>query len=370
MPISGHATAQGTARYAARIGDAAAGHFRTVDGMTWSSIGIGTYLGNLDEATDELVASAIVGCLGGGVNVVDSAANYRRERGERSAGAALARAIGEGVVSRDEVVVCTKGGFLPHGAAWFNDTFVADTDSPVGAADLAGNSHCMHPDYLTHQLEQSRRNLGLETIDVYYIHNPESQLGAVDRETFDQRLGAAFRMLEGAVADGRIRAYGLATWNGLRVPPDEKGHLSLARARDLAIAAAREVKGGDHDHFRYVQLPLNLSMPEAVRRRVQIIEKDTQTPLRAARTLGLWPVASGAIGQGRITKLDDKLAAYLGPPGGTIAQAALQFTRSAPDLAAALVGMKEANHVEENLALVKIPVVDEAGFRALLKPKA
>ena len=36
--------------------------------------------------------------------------------------------------------------------------------------------HCMSPAYLENQIERSRRNLGMETIDLFYVHNPESQL--------------------------------------------------------------------------------------------------------------------------------------------------------------------------------------------------
>ena len=47
------ATADGTARYIDRFaGRAANGHFREAQGLILSSIGIGTYLGNADEATD------------------------------------------------------------------------------------------------------------------------------------------------------------------------------------------------------------------------------------------------------------------------------------------------------------------------------
>ena len=34
----------------------------------------------------------------------------------------------------------------------------------------------MTPAYLQSQLDQSLRNMKLECVDVYYIHNPESQL--------------------------------------------------------------------------------------------------------------------------------------------------------------------------------------------------
>jgi aryl-alcohol dehydrogenase-like predicted oxidoreductase len=75
----------------------------------------------------------------------------------------------------------------------------------------------MSPRYLAHQLDQSLRNLKLQTIDVYYIHNPESQFAGVGREDFAARLRAAFQFLESAVDAGKIARYGVATWNGFRV---------------------------------------------------------------------------------------------------------------------------------------------------------
>ncbi len=89
--IPGRATAQSTLRYAARFqGRAAAGHFRDVQGgLVLSSIGIGTYLGEPDRATDEAYTNAVVAAVRGGMNVVDSAINYRLQRSERSVGAAL-----------------------------------------------------------------------------------------------------------------------------------------------------------------------------------------------------------------------------------------------------------------------------------------
>ncbi|MDD9878346.1 MAG: aldo/keto reductase [Magnetovibrio sp.] len=201
MAAPGRATEEGTARYAARHAETAgAGHFRRAKRLSWSSIGIGTYLGAGDDATDADVTAAVEAVLAGGVNVIDTAANYRRERGEKSVGAALEKAFAAGTVARDEVIVCTKGGYLPHGAQWFSSEFVGQ--GAITADDLVGGSHCMHPDYLSQQLDRSLENLGLETIDVYYLHNPESQVGKVGPEIFEARLEAAFRMLEGAVAAG------------------------------------------------------------------------------------------------------------------------------------------------------------------------
>src|SRR5258706_16414449 len=106
------ATSDSTKKYAARFaGRAAAGHFREQQGLWLSSIGIGTYLGEADAKTDQAYTDSIVAAVESGANVIDSAINYRFQRSERSAGAALKELTGWGF-SREELVVCTKGGFL------------------------------------------------------------------------------------------------------------------------------------------------------------------------------------------------------------------------------------------------------------------
>ncbi|HXJ16900.1 MAG TPA: aldo/keto reductase, partial [Candidatus Polarisedimenticolia bacterium] len=109
----GRATPEGTLRYAARFqGRSAAGHFRELPGgLVFSSIGIGTYLGEPDEATDNGYASAVIAAVDGGINVVDSAINYRFQRSERSIAAALRELAAKGY-GREEVILCTKAGFL------------------------------------------------------------------------------------------------------------------------------------------------------------------------------------------------------------------------------------------------------------------
>src|ERR687885_441932 len=111
MPLENCATLEGTARYRERLkGHAAENHFRLEQNLWLSSIGIGTYLGEADEATDERYAEAIARAVELGVNVIDTAANYRFQRSERSVGEAIARLVERGF-AREEVVVCTKGGY-------------------------------------------------------------------------------------------------------------------------------------------------------------------------------------------------------------------------------------------------------------------
>jgi aryl-alcohol dehydrogenase-like predicted oxidoreductase len=363
MSIEGHATLEGTTRYRERLQreTIAANHFRLEQNLWLSSLGIGTYLGKPDAATDARYTETVARAVALGVNVVDTAANYRFQRSERSIGAALRTLIENeddaARIARDEIVICTKGGYIPF-----------DTDPPNGqegvrryieetfirpgiatGADIAAGSHCMTPKYLAHQIDQSLRNMNLAAIDVYYIHNPESQLGHVARAEFETRLRAAFEELERKVSDGKIKNYGVATWNGFRVAPNAQGFHSLERMLELA----REAGGAGH-HFRFIQLPFNLAMPEALTVSNQTFQGAEVSLLEAARALEVTVVASASILQGKVAR---DLSPDIREPLGSLASDALtaiQFTRSTPGITTALVGMSRLAHVEENLQLARL----------------
>jgi aryl-alcohol dehydrogenase-like predicted oxidoreductase len=358
MQIQGHATLGGTTRYRDRFKDhAAENHFRLEQDLWLSSIGIGTYLGNPDAATDSRYTDAIVRAVELGANVIDTAANYRFQRSERSIGDALRVLTNDRRFAREEIVVCTKGGYLPFDGAPPTDVrrYVEETFVRPGIAtfaDIAGGSHCMTPAYLQNQLDQSLRNLDLSCIDVYYIHNPESQLGSVSRDEFLVRLRAAFELLEANVAAGKIRMYGVATWNGFRVAPHARDYHSLAEMVQIARAL-----GGETHGFRFVQLPFNLVMPEAFALLNQTVDGAQMSFLEAAETLGITVAASASILQGRVAQgLPDAVREPLGSLA-TDAQTGLQFVRSTPGITTALIGMSRQEHVEENLQLARVPPV-------------
>jgi len=135
--MGGRATVEGTRRYTERFtGRLAAGHFRELEGGAWlSTLGLGTYLGPEDGVTDVLYQDAVLRSLELGVNVIDTAVNYRHQRSERAIRTALATAIARGVVGRDEVVVATKGGFISFDGAVPRDprAYFAATESREGA---------------------------------------------------------------------------------------------------------------------------------------------------------------------------------------------------------------------------------------------
>lgn len=360
----GFATLEGTRRYVARFADlSSAGHFRERQGLLVSSIGIGTYLGEADAATDRDYRDAVTAAVWGGINFIDTAINYRMQRSERSVGAALRNLFTAGF-ARDGIVVCTKAGFLtPDGEmpADPNEYFYREFISKgmFSADDIAAGCHCIAPRYIEDQIERSRRNLGLSCIDIVYLHNPETQLTEVSRETLNSRIAAAFEVLESAVKAEKIRAYGLATWNAFRDDPRAQGCLSL----ESVCGLARQV-GGSENHFRFVQLPFNIGMPEALIRPNQVVGGKTVSMIQAARELGITLVASASLLQ---THLVGKVSASIHSAIGlrNDLECALQFVRSAPGISTALVGMKRVDHVKANLKLAAIPPVSQEQFRRI-----
>jgi len=356
MPIDGCATPAGTARYRDRFNKAAANHFREAQNLFLSSIGIGTYLGNPTEETDRRYTGAVVRAVELGANVIDTAANYRFQRSELSIGVALSELASRGF-ARDELVICTKGGYLPFAGSPPRDVrqYVEETFIKTGIAnwgDIAGGAHCMAPGYLENQLEQSLRNMNLSCIDVYYVHNPESQLSAVSHDEFRKRLRAAFEFLEQSIANKKIKHYGVATWNGFRGEPDSNDYHSL----EAMVELARDLAGDGH-HFRFIQLPVNLAMPEALFFQNQKLGDEYVSVVEAAQSLGIAAIASGSLMQGQVARgLPESIRDSLGSLQ-TDAQTGIQFVRSAPGIATALVGMSHIGHVEENLQLVQVEPV-------------
>jgi aryl-alcohol dehydrogenase-like predicted oxidoreductase len=356
--IAGSATPSGTIRFRDRFASIFDADFYrdTLDGLAVSSIGIGTYLGECDDRDDALYRDSIAGAVRRGINVIDTAINYRCQRSELAVGQALQTLVRDAVIARDEVIICTKGGYIPldrtpPGSRAAYQQYVQREFHAAGvmtAEDVVAGGHCLTPGYLAHQLARSRSNLGTQCVDVYYLHNPEQQLDVIDRARFIDRMRDAFALLEERVAQGEIGRYGCATWNGFRVPPGHPGHLSLAEL----VGIATEVGGKDHS-FRVIQVPINLAMVEAVRQPTQRLRGDRLvTLLEAAREFDIAVVASASLLQ---SKLASGLPAQLRdifPALHTDAQRALMFTRTLPGVSTALIGMKSLAHLEENLEAV------------------
>ncbi|MFQ5788725.1 MAG: aldo/keto reductase, partial [Thermodesulfobacteriota bacterium] len=354
--MNNYATNEGTAHYRNRFKDALSqNYFNESQNLWFSSIGFGSYLGNHDDATDINYQKALKHAIGLGCNHIDTAINYRFQRSERAIGSALETLFKEGKYHRDELVIATKGGYIPFDGVpptdirkYFDENFLEPGITTLD--DIVSGMHCMTPKYIDNQLETSLKNLRLECIDIYYLHNPEEQLRELSREEFNNRVASVFELLEKKVSDGKIKLYGTATWNGFRQDPKTDGYLSLEEFFQIARTVA-----GEENRFKVIQVPFNLAMTEALTLKNQSLKGNISTLIEAATRLGIAVIASSSLLQSQLTRnLPGFIDKYLRDLN-TDAQQAIQFVRSVPGITTALVGMSKLEHVEENLATARIP---------------
>jgi len=361
--ISGFATMDGTKKFAQSLGVNQI-NFNEFQNLMLSNVGIGTYLGDADARTDQLVTNAVKQSILSGINVVDTAINYRAQKAERSVGKALLELIEEQKISRDHVFLSSKNGYVTNDADinlgfW---EYVKEEYSQKGVikeGDVTSGYHCMTPSYLSDQLDRSLKNLGIECLDLIYLHNAvEGQIKDVSKEQFLENLKSVFELYEQKRDEGKIKFYGMATWECFRVTKDNQQYLSL----EDTVNMARKI-GGENHGFRFIQLPYNMHYDQALLGKNQIINDKQVSILEAAVSLGIGVFTSVPFMQGRL------LAPGVMPEFNELKPSlrALQFIRSSPGVLAPLVGQKSLEHVSENLEIMKIPPMGEDEFLALMK---
>jgi aryl-alcohol dehydrogenase-like predicted oxidoreductase len=339
-------------------------YFRAFSGLAVSSIGAGTYLGEPTEAVDDGYRAALVEALESGINVLDTAINYRAQRSERVVG----EAVREADVDREAVLVATKGGFVPFDGSRPADPgqFVREeyVDPGIVDPDELVRGNCIAPDYLDDQLDRSLANLGLDAVDLYYVHNPETQLEERSREWVYDRLEDTFTRLEERAARGDLGHYGVASWECFRVAPDHGSYLSLPEVVRRGRAAADRA-GNAATHLRAVQLPFNVHMADAFTVAAHEGAEGPQSALAFAQDAGLNVFTSASILQGDLAEagsIPEAVAARI--EGDTPAQRAINFARSAPGVTASLVGMGSREHVRENVAAGTFEPLGASAFDA------
>ncbi|MBJ22828.1 MAG: aldo/keto reductase [bacterium] len=360
--LPGRATRDGTRRYADRFTRGAEpfaiDHFDCPDALWLSSIALGTLRGDPGGVDDLLYRSVVSDLLESGTNVFNTALSDRSQTSERAIGHALRRAIREGRTARDEIVVVTKGGALtpdPDRARSYTSVqrnlYETYIDSGLLDASEVTRGHSMAPEFLLDQIQRSRRNLGLETIDYYLIQEPEIHLKDLGSDGFRHALERAFGALEQAVQRGWIGAFGLATWEGFLVPDSDRSHLGVVDIFETAL----DVGHGDH-HLRAIQLPYGLAMGEGVALDSQLgPDGHSRAILDSLRDTGTVVFASAPLYGGRLVGGVPDFVRQAFPETPSQATAALQFVRSTASITCAVVGMRETAHVEENLQLARIP---------------
>jgi uncharacterized protein len=274
--IPGNATAKGTAAYVSRIlsnskpsRPSASGYGPLGStGLTTSRLGFGGY--RITEGQDEH-REALRKALREGCNLIDTSTNYTDGSSERLIGQVLKELLGKKDITREETIVVSKIGYVQG-----QNLTRAEAKEQAGHAypEMVkygeGLWHCLHPEFLEDQLTLSLDRLGLETLDVCLLHNPEYFLSdaknrklIMDKEKlhelrneFYRRLQQAFGYFEEQITLGRLQFYGVSS-NTSTTSPDDPEATSLSRMMECAQAAAQALGKASHA-FRALQLPMNL----------------------------------------------------------------------------------------------------------------
>ena len=137
-------------------------YIRLYNGVEVPVLGIGTFMISPEDAEKSVYAA-----LKGGYRMIDTANAYMNEE---AVGKALARAIRDGIVKREEVFVSTK--------IW-----------PTVYEDEAA-------------VEKTLKRLGLEYVDLLFIHQPSGS------------FMAGYKLIEKAYKEGKARSLGISNMNG------------------------------------------------------------------------------------------------------------------------------------------------------------
>ena len=363
--LEGYATPDGTRKYTdyAISQGKPRSHFKSFDNLNLSSLGMGTYLGQLSEEDDQAVENAVYQSVrSGAINVIDTAINYRAMKSEKSIGKGLLRLVNDSVISRDQVFVSTKNGYITNDGDYPNIDVMEYMhrmyiqNEVITADDISTGYNVIKPSYLAKCIDKSLTNMHLSAIDLVYIHNAfESWYQDVSREQFMEMLTKAFEMYEKYRAEKKIRYYGMATWTCFRVPSESPEYLSL----EQAVKCAESAGGIDHG-FKFIQLPYNLAYSEALLLRNQSVRSEENlTILQAAAKLNIGIFTSIPLFQGKL--LSSQIPNY-GNVTDPVAKL-LQIVRSSPSVIAPLIGQKRPEHVEENLKVANIPPLSEDEFQ-------
>lgn len=367
------ATKEGTFAYLKKFPKYAKDFYRFNGDFFISSLGLGTFRKEPYREENYVVnyKDSVKMAILNGINLIDTAINYRYQVSEEEIGEALRELFKEGRVTREELVITSKAGFLPlefpfpeNPYEWISKNVLQN--GLAAKEEIVIDQHCLSPKYLRWSVEKSLHNLGLETLDILFLHNPETQLGYVEYEELLARIKEAFILFEELVKEEKIKAYGIAAWNAFLYEDTHKEYIALADIMKIA----QEVGGREH-HFKYIQSPFNLGKPEAYNFTNQKgPDGRYYTLMQAVNGYGLQFMASSSLLQLNLfkAKFSPKIGESLGTSDFNDVASALQFARSGGAISA-LFGAVDPMHVEENLTLAYLPEASKESMNTLTGSK-
>lgn len=367
--LGGFATAGGTRKFMENAikNDIADSHFRSFDNLNLSSLGMGTYLGQITAEDDRDLENAIYESVkSGAMNVIDTAINYRSMKSEKNIGQAIKRLIDDRIISRDQVFISTKNGYITNDGdypsidvlEYMHKMFISQ--GIIDSKDISSGYNVLNPKYIRKCIDKSLTNMQLDTIDLVYVHNAyESWFEDITRNKFDEMIRRVFEVYEEYRSKNKIRYYGMATWTCFRMSQNVEGYLSL----EEMVKLAEDVAGKGHG-FRFIQLPYNLVYREAYLLKNQSVGSDKDlTILEACNKLNIGVFTSVPLLQAKL--LSAKIPDYQGYDNQLLK--IVQITRSTPNVIAPLIGQKKLNHVRENIELAKVAPLNISEFNDAIK---
>jgi len=364
------ATKEGTFGYLKKFGKYSKDFYRFNGELFFPTLGIGTYKPEPYKEDNYIInyAEAIKAALRNGINLIDTAINYRYQMSEREIAEALNEMFANGEIKREEVIIASKAGFVPLDFPFPDNPYGWIQKNMIDKAlalkeEVIIDQHCMSPGFLRWSCEQSLKNLEIDTIDIFFLHNPETQLGYVDQETFYARIKAAFELFETLREEGKIGSYGVAAWNGFLYEEDHTEYISLAKIVKIA-----EDVGGENHGFKYLQSPFNLAKPHAYGYTNQQCEDGKYYPLmHACMKYGITYIGSSPLLQKNLFKrpFAPKIGELMNTSELSDVASALQFARSAGAISA-VFGAVDPSHVIDNTILAYIPAASSEAMNMLM----
>lgn len=339
--ITGHADLVGTSGYFADKQKLENWLVRN-DTFCYSKLGLGTYIGDFSDEHSRLFREAIEYAILNGINFIDTAINYRGMRSERDIGFVLTKLIEAGKINRNEIVISSKAGIIPgDGEIMLRpvnylkekliDTGILSVDDVYMEETLRLT---MNPKYYEYALDVSRNHMNLETIDIYYLHELELSMKHYGPTEFYERLKDVIIAYENMVSDGKIRAYGMATWDAFQLDPSNEKYISLETVMEVVESITI------NHHFKHLMLPINLHKKESVENKTQSYKGKSITIIESAKVFNIEIHISGSLGQG------EALGCY------SIEQY-LSYLVNNSGCNSFFTGSKRIEHIKENIKIIE-----------------
>ncbi|KUL51399.1 aldo/keto reductase [Streptomyces sp. NRRL F-4489] len=315
---------------------------------SWAVAGAGWQFG-WGATDDEASVAAIRYAIASGVNWIDTAAVYGLGHSEELVGRAIA-----GLPEADRPFVFTKAGLV-----W-------DPENPQAAP-----RRCMRPASVRREVEDSLRRLGVDRIDLYQVHWPDTGAsleyagdgsGPVSPDATP--LEEYWQVMADLKAEGKVRAIGLSNHSPEQLAAAERvAHVDAIQPPFSAInrSAADEIAWAAANGtgvIVYSPLQSGLLTGTFSAERVAGLPADdwrrshhdftTQLAANVALAEGLRPVAERH--------------------GATVAEVAIAWTLAWPGITGAIVGARTAAQVDgwRNAGGLRLTAADLAEIAAVI----